>query len=172
MNFLMNGETSERLSFRKLTAADFNLWLPFHQDKRTSQYWSGLPNNPVDACKADFDRTFYRYNHDLGGKLALIEKKTNSFIGLCGLLIQEVDNKSELEIAYSLLPNYWHNGFAMEAAQQCKLFATTNKLADTLISIIQIDNIPSQKVALSIGMQIDKKTTYHDNQVYIFRVAL
>lgn len=172
MNYLMHGESSERLLFRKLTEADFDLWLPFHKDQRTSQFWSGLSENPIDACHVDFNRTFYRYEHNLGGKLALIEKKSNHFVGLCGLLVQEVDAKTELEIAYSLLPKYWHHGFATEAAQKCKIYAIANALADSLISIIHIDNRPSQKVALNMGMKIDKKTVYHTNPVYIYRISI
>lgn len=172
MNYLMNSTTSDRLFFRKLILDDFPLWLPFHEDKRTSQFWSGLPEKPEDACTADFDRTFYRYKTNLGGKLALIEKNTLNFIGLCGLLVQEVDGKKELEIAYSLLPKYWKRGFAIEAATHCKKFAAANKLADSLISIIHIDNLPSQKVALNIGMKKDKNTCYNNNPVYIFRVTI
>tara|TARA_R110002050_G_scaffold1281_4_gene9283 strand:+ start:14936 stop:15454 length:519 start_codon:yes stop_codon:yes gene_type:complete len=172
MDYLMNSITSERLLFRQLTADDFQAWLPFHQDKRTSEYWSGLPNTPVAACKADFERTFYRYQNNLGGKLALIEKNTGIFIGLCGLLVQQVAGNEELEIAYSLLPNYWKKGFAREAAQRCKIFAREHQLANSLISIIHMDNLPSQKVALNNGMRIDTTTTYHNNPVFIFRVEI
>lgn len=172
MNYLMDNIESERLVFRKLVPDDFSLWLPFHEDKRTSQHWEGIPTNPVDACKVDFDRTFYRYKNNLGGKLALLKKDTKEFIGLCGLLIQEIDGKQELEIAYSLLPKYWKKGFATEAAIQCKIYATEYKLSSSLISIISITNIPSQKVALQNKMVIDYKTSYNNNPVYIYRVQL
>lgn len=168
----MENIESERLIFRKLVPEDFLLWLPFHEDKRTSQYWVGLPKNPTDACKADFDRTFYRYKNNLGGKLALLKKDTNEFIGLCGLLVQEINGNQELEIAYSLLPKYWKKGFATEAAIRCKAYAIEHKLATSLISIISITNTPSQKVALQNKMTVDSKTTYNNNPVYIYRVQL
>lgn len=172
MNYVMDSTTSERLLFRKLTLDDFQAWLPFHQDKRTAAYWSGLPRNPEEACQADFDRTLYRYENNLGGKLALLEKKTGAFVGLCGLLVQQVAGHQELEIAYSLLPNYWKKGYATEAAQQCKLYASEHKLAASLIAIIHIDNLPSQKVALNNHMKIETTTIYHDNPVFIFRVKI
>ncbi len=171
-DYLMDSVTSARLYFRKLTSEDYENWLPFHEDTRTSKYWSGLPKNPKEACEADFERTFYRYENNLGGKLALIEKTTNQFIGLSGLLVQEIDNKKELEIAFSLLPKYWHKGFATEAAKTCKAYATKLKLASSLISIIQINNTPSQKVAKNNLMSIDTTTTYHNNPVHIFRVHI
>ena len=172
MNFLLDNQETERLTFRKLDFTDYNTWLPFHEDKKTSEFWSGLPQDPKIACKQDIDRCIYRYSNNLGGKLALISKQTKEFIGLAGLLIQEVNHKQELEIAYSLLPKFWGNGYASEAAQKCKTYAIKNQLASSLISIIHIDNIPSQKVAIQNGMQIDTTTTYHKNPVHIFRIKL
>ncbi|MDO6768368.1 MULTISPECIES: GNAT family N-acetyltransferase [Cellulophaga] len=168
----MDSVTSERLLFRKITSNDFEKWLPFHKDKRTSEFWSGLPKNPIEACHQDFDRTLFRYENNLGGKLALINKSNGEFIGLCGLLVQKVNNIKEIEIAYSLLPEYWYKGFATEAAQKCKIYAIENKLAKSLISIIHIDNKPSQKIAQNNLMNIDKTTTYNNNPVHIFRVHI
>ncbi len=170
MDFLLHGEETERLRFRKLVPADFELWLPFHKDKRTSEFWNGLPQDPETACEQDFERTFYRYSNHLGGKQALILKGTGELIGLCGLLVQEVDGQKELEIAYSLLPPFWKRGFATEAAVKCREFAFHNQLAESLVSIIHIGNVPSQKVALNNGMQLDRTTTYNNNPVHIFRI--
>ena len=157
----MDNITSDRLFFRKLVPDDFESWLSFHEDSSTSKYWSGLPQNPEQACREDFERTFFRYRNNLGGKLALIEKNTGIFIGLCGLLVQQIDDKQELEIAYSLLPKF-----------PSKSFTDLVLLAESLISIIHIDNLPSQKVALNNHMKISSKTIYKGNSVYIFRVKI
>ncbi len=169
MDFLLDGEESRRLLFRKLAPSDFGSWLPFHQDKRTSEFWSGLPEDPKAACEEDIKRTLYRYENDLGGRMAIVRKDTNELVGLAGLLIQEVDDQREVEIAYSLLPRFWKQGFATEAAQKSKAYAFTHELADSLISIIHIHNTPSQKVALNNGMVLEKTTTYKNNPVHIYR---
>jgi RimJ/RimL family protein N-acetyltransferase len=172
MKFLLHGQESERLFFRKIQESDFTAWLPFHQDPETSLYWKGLPKNPQIACTEDFERTFFRYDNNLGGKMALISKSTKELVGLSGLLVQDVDGSEELEIAYSLVPKFWKQGYAIEAAQQCKLHAKVNKLAKSLISIIQVDNLPSQKVALNNGMRLDLSTDYYGNPVHIYRIVL
>ncbi|MEC7771626.1 MAG: GNAT family N-acetyltransferase [Bacteroidota bacterium] len=156
--------------FRKLEESDFEDWLPFYHNPKSTQYWQGLPTNPVEACRTQFDRVFERYDNDLGGMNALILKESRELVGICGLLVQTVDNVKELEIGYSVLPNFWLQGFAFEAAKKCKEFAFENNLADSLISIIHVDNLPSQKVALKNGMLLDKTTTYKNNPVHIFRV--
>ncbi|MCJ7467857.1 MAG: GNAT family N-acetyltransferase [Maribacter sp.] len=169
MELLLQGQETERLLFRKLRNIDFDAWLPFHQNPLSTQFWEGLPQNPKISCQEWFARVFYRYENQLGGMKALIEKKSSKLIGQCGLLIQEVDEKRELEIGYSILPSYWGNGFATEAAQKCKTFAFENQFAESLISIVHIDNIASKKVAWKLGMEIERQTIYKDNPVYIFR---
>ncbi|MGW9687087.1 GNAT family N-acetyltransferase [Flagellimonas sp. 2504JD1-5] len=169
-DYLLENQSTERLLFRKIRPSDFDAWLPFYHDPKSTEFWEGLPSDPVEACKIQFDRIFERYEEGSGGMNALILKKTGQLVGICGLLVQTVDGIEELEIGYSVLPEFWQQGFAFEAAQKCKTFAFENNFAPSLISIIHVDNIPSQKVALKNGMYLDKTTTYKDNPVHIFRV--
>ncbi|WP_299531625.1 GNAT family N-acetyltransferase [Ulvibacterium sp.] len=170
MGLLLNGEETKRLGFRNIMPADFEAWLPFHEDPRSTQYWEGLPQNPRIACQEQFDRVFERYEKKLGGMNALIRKSDGNLVGICGLLVQFVDGLKELEIGYSILPKYWKQGYATEAATKCRQYAFENNLADSLISIIHVDNVPSQKVALNNGMHLDKTTFYKDNPVHVFRI--
>ncbi|WP_421809921.1 GNAT family N-acetyltransferase [Flagellimonas sp.] len=168
--YLLEGQTTERLFFRSIQPSDFDDWLPFYHEPKSTQYWDGLPSDPVEACQLQFDRIFERYENDLGGMNALVLQETGQLVGICGLLVQTVDQMEELEIGYSVLPQFWQQGFAIEAAQKCKEFAFEHHFADSLISIIHVDNVPSQKVALKNGMHLQKTTSYKDNPVHIFRV--
>jgi len=170
MKYLLEGETSERLSFRKIAVSDFETWLPFYHDPRSTQYWDGLPRDPKIACRQQFDRIFERYENDLGGMNALIRQDDNTLIGIAGLLVQTVDDIVELEIGYSILPEYWKQGYATEAAIRCKEIAFSKRWSPSLISIIHIDNTPSQKVARNNEMVLEKTTSYAANPVHIFRV--
>ncbi len=169
---LLTGEESERLIFRKLALTDFDTWMAFHEEPLSFQFWEGMPNDPKEACEHWFDKAFSRYENKLGGMNVLIDKHTNEFIGQCGLLVQTVDNIQELEIGYSILPKHWKKGYATEAAKRCKAYVIEHNLAESLISIIHIKNIPSQKVAINNGMKLDKTTVYNDNPTHIFRIVL
>ncbi|WP_298473003.1 GNAT family N-acetyltransferase [uncultured Maribacter sp.] len=172
MNLLLEGEKSKRLTFRKITPSDFDSWLPFYKDPTSTQFWEGIEKDPKIACKNHFEGVFRRYNNSLGGMNALLEKESLEFIGMCGLLVQTVDAVKEIEIGYSILPKYRKLGYATEAAKKCKEFAISNKISDSIISIIHINNIPSQKVAIANGMFLDKTTTYKNNPVHIYRIKL
>ncbi len=172
MNLLLEGQESERLIFRKVRESDFDDWLAFHQEPEASRYFSGDPGEPLEACRKWFDKVFYRYENNLGGHNALISKETGALIGMCGLLIQTVGGIEELEIGYSILPAYWRQGYASEAAIKCKEFAVAHQLRESIISIIHIENTGSRKVAENNGMYLDKTTAYKGIPVNIFRLRI
>lgn len=170
MKYLLDGEHTERLLIRKIEEKDFDAWLLFFKDPNSFAHWIVELQSPDIECENWYKNQFNRYYNDLGGMNALIEKKTNKLIGHAGLLIQSVDQNTELEIAYSLLPDYRNKGYATEAAKKCKDFAFLNNFSKSLISIISLTNTASASVALKNGMKMEKQTVYHQNQVNIFRI--
>lgn len=170
MKFLLDGEQSSRLHFRKIQLSDYDQWLPFFQDLTTSIHWVEQRETPQLACAKWYERQFHRYQNNLGGMNAIIEKETGMLIGHCGLLVQIVDQIQELEIGYSLLPHFWDKGYATEASQTCRDFAFKKELTSSLISIISVTNKPSERVAFKNGMSLSKTTVYKNNPVNIFRI--
>lgn len=171
MDFLLAGLESDRLLFRKLEEEDFDTWLEFFQNPLWNKYWEVKPMTPEEHCRQWFDKNFYRYNKRLGGMNVLVDKTSGAFIGQCGLLIQTVDNREELEVAYSIMIPQWNKGYATEAAKKCIDVAFENDWRDSLISIIHINNIESQTVAIKNGLTWDYRTTYDNNPVNIFRIG-
>ncbi len=171
MRYLLEGQQSERLNYRKLEESDFDWWMGFSTHPQATRYFDFSGEiNPEDFCKLWFNKVFDRYKNDTGGHNVLIDRETGKPVGMCGLLVQEVDGVNELEIGYSIHPAFWGKGFATEAARKCRYFAFTNNFAESLISIVHVDNISSANVALKNGMNIDKTTVYKGIPVNIFRI--
>jgi RimJ/RimL family protein N-acetyltransferase len=111
---------------------------------------------------------FERYETQELGHLAIELKETGEFIGMAGIIPRELNESNYFEIAYSFKPRFWGNGYAAEAAQQLKKFGRESKLSEHYISIIDLDNFPSQKVARKNNMEILFKTDYLGIEVFIF----
>jgi RimJ/RimL family protein N-acetyltransferase len=171
MDYLLDGQESQRLRFRKLKRDDFPVWLEFFKDPTLPQYWITDEDDPERQCIKWFDKNFYQYANNKGGMNALIHKQSGAFIGQCGLLIQTVDGIEELEVGYSILKEFRNKGFATEAAARCIQHVFSNYLRDSLISIIHESNLESEKVALNNGMSLEKRTIYLSNPVKIYRFS-
>ncbi len=173
MNYLLTGEESERLKFRRVEENDFKDWLPLFKEKKAALYL-GMDMNlsSKELCEKWFEKAFYRYDNDKGGMNVLIDKKTNKMIGQCGLLVQDIEGEEAIEIGYAILPEYWGKGYASEAAQKCKEFAFENNLREELISVIHVGNVGSMKVAERNGMTFFKSMDeYLGMPVNVFKVS-
>ena len=169
--FLLEGQETDCLIFRRLEESDFDLWLPFFEHPDSMKYMlKSAHTDAAEQCREWIGRAFIRINNGLGGLNVLIDKTSGAFIGMCGLLIQNVDDIQEMEIGYSLLPDQRYKGYASEAAIKCRDFAFENNYTDSIISIIHVDNTKSANVARKNGMTLDKTTIFKDCQVNIFRI--
>lgn len=107
------------------------------------------------------DRQFKRYQDDGFGLWALIEKQTGEMVGQAGLTWQDCEGEKVLEIGYLLKKNFWHQGYATEAAEACKTYAFEQLGALRVYSIIKSDNWASMRVAERIGMKKEKEFIAH-----------
>jgi len=158
MKYLLKGQETERLKFRLLEPEDFDEWMNLFKAGNIAEHLELDPKlTAYELCQIWFEKAFHRYENDLGGLNVLVDKKTNRMVGQSGLLIQTIDNEERMEIGYSILPEFWKQGFAIEAASKCKSYAFENDFADSLISMIHIKNLASEKVALRNGMSLEKR---------------
>lgn len=172
MKYLLTEQETERLSFRLLQEDDFDSWMHLFKDESVARFLGLDPSlSKRELCQHWFDKVFHRYENDLGGMNVLIDKKTAQFIGQTGLLVQSFEEGDRLEVGYSILPAYWGQGYASEASQKCRDYAFENNFAEELISVVHVDNIASEKVALKNGMQLEKHLeNFMDMPVNIFKI--
>jgi [ribosomal protein S5]-alanine N-acetyltransferase len=102
------------------------------------------------------------------GLLALALKENNKLLGFCGLMPQVVDGESYIELGYRLDRAFWGEGIASEAAKSVRDFAFKQLRLTHLISIIQVDNLASKKVAQNIGMNHFKRTHFKNVLVDVY----
>lgn len=162
---------TERLVLRPLQAGDALAIMEFMADPIATEFFTMYePSEAAKNTKDMLDRQLERYDIGLYGLHALVEKNSGQFVGYCGLLIQEIDGTSELEIGYSLLRKYWGKGYATEAAVFFRKYAFKHRLARSIISLIHHENLPSQAVAIRNGMEPSGTSTWRDIPVVVYRI--
>lgn len=161
-----------RLITRFLTPEDVDTWAPFFEDKEAVEFLSTFGNaSSREMSKFWIEKQLQRYKEQRFGLQALHLKTTGEFIGQCGLITQAIDGKQEMEIGYHIFKKYWGKGYATEAAHCFLQYAFTNHFAPSVISIIDINNIKSQRVAEKNGLTRAKQTKWAHHDVYIYRIS-
>ena len=165
-----NQET-ERLKFRKLTREDIPTWTKFFLDNDRLRFLGiDLSKTPESHSTEWIERQLKRYVTEGLGHLAVELKETNEFIGVGGIIPRELESKIELEIAYSLIPEYWKKGYGTELAIQLKEFGFKNIKPKRFVSIIDKENSDSINVAVKNGMKVLFETNYLGMDVQVFGI--
>ena len=112
---------TERLLLRGLEQGDFKDVCKLLQDDEVMYAYEGAFND--QEVQNWLDRQFGRYRHDGFGLWGVVEKGSNELIGQCGITYQEFDGKRVPEIGYLFRKEFWHKGFAIEAAVACREYA-------------------------------------------------
>jgi ribosomal-protein-alanine N-acetyltransferase len=166
-----DGLVTDRLYTRFLTHEDIEPWTKFFEDKESIQYFPWVANDTAkERSRQWIERQLLRYKENRYGLQALIRKDTNEFIGQCGLITQDVNGTHELEVGYHVFRKYWGQGYAPEAAKVFFDYGFKNNQADSIISIIDIRNIKSQRVAEKNGLVREKQTRWLEMDVFIYRI--
>lgn len=143
---------TERLLLRELQYTDIDALSLILRNEETMYAYNGAFSERETL--EWLERQLARYKKYGFGLWAVILKESGKMIGQCGLTMQPWKDKELLEIGYLFNKNYWHKGYAIEAANACKKYAFEVLGADEVCSIIRDTNIPSQRVAERNGMKL------------------
>lgn len=143
---------TERLVLRRITKEDWKNLASMLQDEDVMYAYEHAFSN--DEVTAWLDKQLLRYEKEDGlGLLGLCLRGNGAFIGQCGLTYQQIRGRTVAEIGYLLKKQYWHKGYATEAAIAVRDYAFNTLGLNEVYSIIRENNFASQQVALRCGMQ-------------------
>lgn len=151
---------TEHLLLRELTQDDFEETCKLLQDAEVMYAYEGPFSR--EEVQGWMNNQFRRYQTNGFGLWGVVEKSSETLIGQCGITLQGYQNGLVPEIGYLLRREYWHKGYATEAARACKEYAFDVLGFSTVYSIIRDTNLPSQQVALRNGMhRVDQIMKYY-----------
>jgi len=139
---------TERLILREWRHEDIAPSVAFMANEEVTRYTVGAPQSPMDAWRNLTAMVGHWYV--LGyGMWAVERKEDGKFVGRVGLYNPE--GWPGLEVGWTLGREFWGKGYATEAARASMDYAFETLPIEKLLSVIHVDNRPSQKVAARIG---------------------
>ena len=144
-----------RLHLRNWQAADLPRFAALNDHAQVMQHFPGRFNREQsDALAARIQRHIEQYGF---GVWVLESHEQPGMIGILGLQHVLFDSAftPAVEIAWRLLPDYWHQGLATEAAQAALSFAFEQLELPQVLAFTVPANQPSQALMQRLGMQRD-----------------
>ena len=130
------------LELKPLTADYYDLYI------KTRAEYAYTPNYYLDPEKREF--ILSEFNQDESLFLAVINKSNNAYMGYVGL---KDTTRNLWEFSIELLPEYCKQGNGYRAIK-CflkKVSEITGDAKQQFMALVEVDNIPSQKLMLKLG---------------------
>lgn len=163
-----------RLILRDLLLTDIDGLYALESDTDVLRHFGKQPVQSTEECRQAIlaMRTHYATNGI--GRLAVIDKSSNSFIGLCGLKLMTtaINGRSDYyDLGYRLIKREWGKGYATEAALAMVQYARDKQFSKDICAFAAAENLASQKVLDKLGMHRTDTFFYEDRQQYWYEFA-
>ncbi|WP_313100374.1 GNAT family N-acetyltransferase [Epilithonimonas sp.] len=154
---------TERLTLRKITIDDIDNIFQLDSNPDVMKYVGVPPVKLKEESAKMVENIINQYKNNGTGRLAVIEKESNQFIGWCGikLLTDEVNGfKNVYELGYRFLPEFWGKGYATESALASLDLGFNQLNADKIYAYADIGNESSNHILTKLGFE--NKGTFLD----------
>jgi RimJ/RimL family protein N-acetyltransferase len=164
----MNLKT-ERLLIRKLQKSDIPALVELWTDPDVTRFMGGPRDQ--DFLEQTFIEDVDAGQPDPYDLWPVIKTTSNDVIGHCGLLDKEVDGQPEVELTYVLHKSAWGRGYATEAGVALRNYAFETRQLGRLVALIDPANHGSERVALKVGMTLEKEVQRGDKMMRVYAIT-
>lgn len=164
---------TERFKLREILPSDIDGMFELDSDPEVHKY---LGNKPVtDRAQISNVINFIKQQYiDNGiGRWAIIDKKTNEFIGWTGLkFVTDFTNnhKNYYDIGYRLIRKYWGQGIATETAIASLDYAFNILKVEEVYAAASCENVGSNKILQKIGLNLIETFFYEDIECNWYKI--
>jgi RimJ/RimL family protein N-acetyltransferase len=146
---------TDRLVLRHLSTGDAEFVLELLNQPSFIRYIGDKQVRTLDDARAYMLDGPLKSYATYGFGLNLVELKLDRTpIGICGLL--QRDTLPGPDIGFAFLPDYWHQGYAFEAAAAVMKHARASLGVDRVLAITSPDNDASAKLLTKIGLRFER----------------
>ena len=139
-------------------------WLEFIGDKHVSN---------LNDAKKYIELSAITLYQQFGFGLFLVSNKDNDLpLGLCGLIKR--DDLEHADLGYAFLPEFWQQGFALEAVNSVLHYAKHEHQLTKLLALTKSSNKPSINLLNKVNFQFDRDLKLLDDEenLHIYELSL
>jgi ribosomal-protein-alanine N-acetyltransferase len=160
--------STNRLHLCEFSNEDINELYSITSNSEVMKYFPKILS--PDETKEMLNKIIKQYSYNRFSFWKVIEQSSNLFIGICGLIKQNIDGIDQVEIGYRINNKFWNKGYATEAANGCKKYANEELNIKKIILIILPYNTPSIAVAKKLGAIYKKNVMFHDKEHNLYEI--
>ncbi len=145
---------TERLILRRLTTDDADFILNLLNQRSFIQFIGDRGVRNSAEARRYIETRFIESYERFGFGLYLVElKPQNAPIGICGFVKR--DTLSHADIGFAFLPEYWSQGYAVEAARATLRYGKNVLEFQRVLAVTAKDNESSGKLLAKIGLKYE-----------------
>lgn len=157
---------TERLRLRQFVESDWRDLHEHYSDAEATEHTFGRSLSEGETWRAMCSMVGHWQIRGYG-PYAVEEKSSNRVLGTVGFWYP--NDWPSPEIKWALARLYWGKGFASEATRAVQAVGATHLSSISLISFIHENNLPSIKLAESVGAVLEKEVQFRGGAWRIHR---
>jgi [ribosomal protein S5]-alanine N-acetyltransferase len=159
---------TERMVLRPMEMDDVDDLMGIFSDPVAMRYYPGTKSR--QEAEEWVRRMQESYRGNGFGLWVAILKDSGEFAGQCGLTVQVVEGKDEVEIGYLFLQRFWGRGLATEAAKAARDYGFYTLGYERLVSLIDPGNLASRRVAMKVGLTLEKEVEKWGKRICVYTI--
>lgn len=144
---------TERTLLRPFTFEDSHALFKLNQDPDVLKFTGDVPFVSLEEV-IYFIEHYYSTQPSGLGRMAVIDKTTDQFLGWCGLKYKSELN--EYDLGFRFFKSYWGQGFATEVSLACLDYGFQHFNLPAIVGRAMEQNAASIRVLQKIGMHFSK----------------
>ncbi len=156
-----------RTFLRQLSIEDANGFYRLNLDPEVLQFTGDVAFDSVEEASA-FLTNYHPYEQFGVGRLAVIHRVNQEFIGWCGLKYSP--EKDEYDIGFRFFKAYWNQGFATETAKKCLEHGFEELNITRIVGRAMAANTASIKVLEKLGMTFKENFDFDGKEGVIYEI--
>lgn len=165
---------TERIILREIVVEDAEAMFEMDSDPDVHKYLGKSPITTLEEAIKSIEFIREQYKEYGIGRWALVEKKTDRFIGWSGLKFRpdEVNGyKDYIEVGYRLAKRFWGKGYATESAIQSVNYGFEEMNLKSIYAMANIKNKGSINALTKTGLKITGEVELMEIPCYWFEIT-